>query len=61
MDYDKKLITKAVNKRCDICKDPITEEEANKCEFHYTRTSGKRDIFVHIKCWIKSWTGGLRS
>jgi hypothetical protein len=55
MDYDKKLITKAINKRCDICKEPISETEANNCEFHYSRTSGKRDIFVHIKCWIKSW------
>ncbi|MDF2485663.1 MAG: hypothetical protein K0R46_1831 [Herbinix sp.] len=59
MDYDKKLILKAVNKRCDVCKDFITEDEANNCEFYYSRTSGNRDIFVHIKCWLKAWTGGV--
>ncbi len=57
MDYDKKLITKAINKRCDICKYVITETEANNQEFHYSQTKGKRDIFVHIKCWLKSWGG----
>ncbi|MDF2906815.1 MAG: hypothetical protein K0R34_2136 [Herbinix sp.] len=57
MEYDKKLILKAVNKRCDICKNFITEEEANNCELHYSKASSKRDIFVHIKCWIESWGG----
>jgi hypothetical protein len=57
MEYDKKLITKASNKRCDICGEYITETEANNCEFQYSRTSSRRDIFVHIKCWIKSWGG----
>lgn len=47
MEYDKKLILKAINKRCDICKDFITETEANNCEFHYSRTSGK-EIFSYI-------------
>lgn len=57
MEYSKQLISKATNHICDICKEPITEAEAHKCEFQYSHTSSKRDIFVHIRCWIKLWGG----
>lgn len=53
MEYSKQLIAKAKNKRCDICLEYITEEEADNCEFQYSQTSSRREIFVHTKCLEK--------
>lgn len=52
MEYTKQLINKAKGKRCKICLEYITESEADNCEFQYTHTSGRREVFVHTKCWI---------
>lgn len=52
MEYTKQLINKAKGKRCNICLEYITESGADNCEFQYTQTSGRREVFVHTKCWI---------
>lgn len=39
MDYDKKLIDKAMRSRCKICQEYIEESEAAACEFQACKTS----------------------
>lgn len=51
MDYDKRLIQKAKGKPCRICYQIITETEADNCEFHYSKTTNRKDKFIHTKCW----------
>lgn len=53
MDYTKSLINSAKGKLCDICKEYISELEADDSEFHYTKTSAKHDVFVHKNVGIK--------
>ena len=52
MDYDKKLIDKAMRSRCKICQEYIEESEAVACEFQaYKTTRGGGYSFVHTRCW----------
>lgn len=51
MEYTKQLITKAIGKPCNICNTTITDDEAKACEFKYTLTNRRKDIFIHNKCW----------
>lgn len=53
MKYTKQLIDKSIRKKCDICGQEITEQEARDLEFEYSRTKRKTDIFVHKRCWDK--------
>ena len=39
MDYDKKLIDKAMRSRCKICQEYISEDEAVGWRFHACKTS----------------------
>lgn len=54
MEYTKSLINLAKGKRCDICKDIISDLQAENNEFHYTKTRAKHDVFVHKNCWSKA-------
>lgn len=50
MTYSAVLIKNASKKKCNICYEFITKDEAAAEEFHYTK-NGKKETFVHKKCW----------
>lgn len=50
MAYSTTLIKNAPKRRCCICYEFITKDEAEAEEFHYTK-NGKKETFVHKKCW----------
>ena len=51
MEYTKQLINKAVGRTCEICNTVITENQAGSCEFQYSKTANRRELFIHTKCW----------
>lgn len=44
-------INKAKNKRCNICGNYITDNEAESKDFHHTKTKRKTDVYIHKHCW----------
>lgn len=55
--YTRQLIEKAKEKKCDICDQSFSDEEAKNKEFHYSKTKRKSDIFIHKSCWDKMYRG----
>lgn len=54
MEYSKQLIQKAKYKLCRICYKPIEENDADTCEFQYSVTGSRKEVFVHNKCWNRA-------
>ncbi|WMJ85470.1 hypothetical protein [Anaerocolumna sp. MB42-C2] len=55
LSYTPELIKKAIGKQCVICDQYISEDEANKMDFEYSKTKSKHEIFIHKHCWSKTY------
>ena len=53
--YTPQLIKKAQGKPCGICNGYISEAEAESKDFCYSKTKRGNEVFVHMRCWSKTY------